>query len=41
VIWASLAVEIVVIGARISWALLVELMVMPACDLANPPKNAG
>jgi hypothetical protein len=41
VVWASFAVAVVVIGACISWALLVQVMVTPACDIMNPPANAG
>lgn len=41
VTWAALAVAVVVIGACIGWALLVQVIVTPACDLAKPPANAG
>lgn len=38
---AAIVVAIVVLLACIGWAVLVETMVTPACDLPTPPPNAG
>ena len=38
---AALAVALVVLLACVGWAVLVEVMVTPACDLPTPPPNAG
>jgi hypothetical protein len=41
VTWAAIGVAIVVVAACVGWAVLVQGLVTPACDLAHPPSNAG